>query len=257
MSRQPIPLLSLLVLVVAAPAAARVAAMEPIAHVVAIEGRATAVLPGEPARVLVCGDPVYADERLATEPGASLVLGREGRHAHLGPAGQLVLRADAAGGATLVLMHGDLRLLDANDLPISRVSTPLGPQPVATADFELHRVETGALELCEWSGPRQGRCQGIETSGQVRHFVQEGPRLDLGLGHACPWRPREGGLRALDFASTPQVASAPAGDLDPDFEDPSEPGCGGDECSLPPPDLEPNAVLYTVAPATPVLLDLP
>jgi len=225
-----------------------------VGHVVAVEGRATASLGGEPARVLACGDPVHADERLATAVGARLVVAREGRHLHLGPDALAVLRVASDGATRLALIRGAARLLDTGEAPVARLATSAGALDLGTEDVELRRLGA-ALRVCEWSAGT-GVCRRIEPSGRVRRVVREGPELDLGVRDLCEWSWRDA-PPWIDFAATPPVAAGPAVPaFEPELElDPlGEPGCAGDECTgLPPADLPDPEIEYTVA--TPPLVD--
>lgn len=223
---------------------ARAEAGPEVGRVVAVEGRALAAAPGSPARVLVCGDPVHADERISTEPGARLVLARDAQHVHVGPASVVIVRR-GAGGRQLVLVHGEARLLDGRELPSSRIATAAGVLPLAGADLEIRRLASGALEVCDWASDAQPLCQRIEPQGQIHRSAQSGPRLDLGMRGACPWVEREP-VALADIASPPPVASGLDSIFEPEF-DPDEPGCQGDECTQP--EIgPPTGIVYTVAP---------
>jgi len=220
-----------------------------VGHVVAVEGLATATTPGRPARVLACGDAVHADERLATAPGARLVIARAGRHLHLGPGSLWLARDDAGDQALDVLLRGGVRILDAADLPGSRIATSAGVFRSEAVDLELIRLGDGSLQICDWSRSVHASCRRIDTAGRAWPSVAEGPRVDMGLGHLCAWQGREG-YAALDFASTPSVSAGPADLFEPDFDpepDAGEPGCAGDECS-PDPDLPDPSLEWSVAP---------
>ncbi|MBW2313538.1 MAG: hypothetical protein JRH10_05030 [Deltaproteobacteria bacterium] len=210
-------------------------------HVVAVEGRAIATIPGEPSRVLVCGDPVYADERLATERGARLVVARDGRHLHVGPESLMVLRHAADGQRRTVLVRGHARVIDSRALPESRFATPAGVLHTAAPDVELRRFANGELQICDWS-TREAACHTVGLDGLAKRSVEEGPRLDLGIRNLCPWQPREGVVVA-DFLSTPHVAAGPETPFEPE-DDPTEPGCSGDDCNSP--ELPPMVPVYVV-----------
>jgi hypothetical protein len=232
-----------LLLLLALPAAA--ADAPEIGHVVAIEGRATAAVPGQPDRVLGCGDPVHEGERIATGRGARVVIARDGRHAHLGADGGMVLRRDPDGATRTVLLRGSVRLLDAADVPAIRVAGGFGTLSLPSSDVELRRLASGDLRICDWSAEGASACQQIDRSGRIRGAVEEGPRLDLGIRGLCEWEPRDE-VAWADFAAAPSVATAPAS---PSFEpeiDPGEPGCVGDECTPTPSFEPPTEIVYTV-----------
>ena len=244
--RRILPFLSLALL--ASPALAASSPPAPggaeIGHVVAVEGRATATIPGQLARVLVCGDPVYEDERLATERGARLVVARDGRHVHLGPESLMVQRNGLDERPLAVLLRGSARLLDTAAAPLAHVATSAGTLRFAAPDVELRRLATGALQICDWSRGTGAACRRFEPSGQIQPVAEEGPRLDLGIRNVCEWDSRDGVWWA-DFASPPPVAARPESPFEPEFE-PPEPGCAGDECT---PSVDPpEVIIYTVAP---------
>jgi len=228
-----------------APATAWADAAAELGRVVAVDGLATATLPGQPARTLVCGDAIHADERLETSLGSRLVIARDGRHVHLGPRSLWVVRQDEQGESLSTLLRGDARVLDGSDRPEGWIATAAGSLRSDAADLELHRLPDGSLQLCDWSQGPQGHCRRIDAAGQVWPSVAEGPRLDLGIRDLCPWQSRKGFVVA-DFTSTPPVASPAAApfELEPD---PVEPGCSGDECT-PPPDLSNPEIEWTIDP---------
>lgn len=239
--RRIVPLLLLLALP-AAPAAAEDA--PEVGHVVAIGGRVTATYPGAPDRVLACGDPVHEGERLASERGAHVVVARDGRHAHLGGDGRMVLRRDADGVVQTALLRGSVRLLDTADAPAARVAGAFGTLSFPSPDLEVRRLASGDLRICDWSATGGSTCQQIDPAGRARAVVEEGPRLDLGIRDLCAW-PRER-VAWTDFVSAPPVASPPAsGAFEPEF-DPDEPGCAGDECTPTPSVEPPGEIVYTV-----------
>jgi hypothetical protein len=207
-----------------------------LGHVVAVEGRATAFRPGQAERVLVCGDPIHEDERLATAPGARLVIASDAHHAHLGPEAELVLGRAAEGALEIALARGTVRLLAADAKPLSLVATPAGWARLAGSDLELVRSASGALRVCDWTTGVAG-CHEVDLAGGLHAVVEEGPRLDLGLGELCEWRPQEDGIRLADF-SQPAPAGAETGGPQP-FDPERDPGrpCDGDECRGFVPDL--------------------
>ena len=239
------------VLVAAAPAAA--APIE-VGHVVAVEGRATAQRPGEPERVLACGDPVHEHERLVTAPGARLVIASDAHHAHLGSAGELALARSAEGTLELALAYGTVRLLDADAAPASLVATPAGWSRLSGADLELRRTASGALRVCDWSSGVAG-CHEVDPVGRVRIVVEEGPRLDLGMRGLCEWWPDRGRIRLADFHELPPVSAGldERGFFEPEHE-PERP-CEGDDCGGFGPVFEPTEAEreLTVAPPPPEL----
>jgi hypothetical protein len=240
--RRIIPLLLALALPVV-PAAAEDGAE--IGHVVAIDGRVTATFPGEPDRVLACGDPVHEGERLSSERGAHVVVARQGRHAHLGGESRMVLRRDPDGVGRVELLRGSVRLLDTADAPTARLAGAFGALSVPSPDVELRRLASGDLRICDWSAAGPSSCQQIDRSGRVRAVVEEAPGLDLGIRDLCAWTPRER-IAWADFASPPPVSASPASaSFEPEL-DPVEPGCGGDECTATPSIEPPADVVYTV-----------
>jgi len=232
-----------------APLPARADSAIELGRVVAVDGLATATTQGLPARPLVCGDAIHADERLETGLGSRLVIARDGRHVHLGPQSLWIVRRDEAGEALSTLLRGDARILDGRDRPEGRIATAAGTLRSEAVDLELRRLADGSLQLCDWSQGLQGSCRRIDAAGGVWPSVAEGPRLDLGIRDLCPWQGREGFVVA-DFMSTPPVSSPPAAAFEPELVpelDPEEPGCAGDECTSPP-DLPDPAIEWSVDP---------
>lgn len=232
------------------PARAPHEAAVEVGHVVGIDGLATATTPGRGTRTLTCGDPIHAGERIETQTGSRLVIARDGRHVHLGPGSLWIVHRDGSDPDLSLLLRGDARVLDARDLPVSRIATSAGPLRSEAADLELHRRADGSLEICDWSQGLHGTCRRIDREGRVWPSVSEGPRLDLGIGELCPWHER-GGFAVADFTSTPPVSAPPAGGTGIEIEpDPEEPGCVGDECT-PGPELPPeHPIEWTIDPPT-------
>lgn len=214
---------------VAASAAAEDGASE-VGRVVALQGRAVAVAPGQEPRVLDCGDAIHPDEQLITDRSARLVVDTtEGPELHLAPAGRLQLFRDAEGALVHAVERGALRILGDADRPL-RVATPAGVDRLRGPDVEIVRIGPD-VRICIWDATDRAECRLVQTGGRAGWLEDAVPRVSLALRDVCGWK-RE--LQALytpqDFLEPPPVASGPTSWGLAIAQDEIELACSGDDC---------------------------
>jgi hypothetical protein len=96
----------------------------PFAKVIAVSGTATAERPGEAPRVLHCGDPVYAGERVKTAAEAKVDLLGGASFAALDGAGVVDLSRTGSGTPAYDLLQGHLRVVDDDGSKPAQIATP-------------------------------------------------------------------------------------------------------------------------------------
>ena len=229
------------------------AAEDAIGLVVGLRGQVVATAPGQEARRLQCGDPVFADDQIETGQAsrASVLVGDV--YAQLFVRSQARIGVTPAGTPDLFLERGRLRVIDprtADESPDVRLTTPRAHSAFARNDVDAYVLgPVGATNAMLCSERTTIDVERSDVAGVDPHHTPTGhctiasldkpfykarvPSERIGMREAddCSLDPRLAGFDATDVAAPRAIPGIGNPDLGP-FEprltcDVPGSGCGG------------------------------